>query len=193
MHLSPGNPNRIASLIERLARLMRSSEHASGLNPAQIEALRYLAACNRFSNSPSALAEYLAVTKGSVSQTIQALERKGLVTKAARKGRGRAVAIALTEAGQAVLSRDPWHRMSDQVMALDRRDRAALGESLSAILRGLLAENGRKSFGVCRSCRYFERGGGVPGHPDRCGLLKLDLAPGDVDLICAEHRVPAAA
>ncbi len=170
---------------------MRSCGHGSGLNPAQLEALRYLASCNRFSNSPGALAEYLAATKGTVSQTIQALERKGLVTKAARQGRGRSIAITLTEAGRAALAGDPWHRMSDQVRMLDEQDQVALDATLAAILGGLLAGNGLKSFGVCRTCRYFERGGGVPGHPDRCGLLKLDLAPGDADLICSEHRAAA--
>lgn len=193
MPLSPCDPDRITGLIERLARLMRASGHEAGLNPAQLEALRYLAACNRFSNSPWALAGYLAATKGTVSQTIQALERKGLVAKAARPGRGRSIAITLTEAGWAVLAGDPWRRISDQVMALEPPDRVALGKMLSSILGGLLAENGLKSFGICRSCRYFERGGGVPGYHDRCGLLKLDLAPGDADLICAEHRAPAAA
>ena len=72
----------IALPFERLARLMRAAEHDAGLNPAQWEALRYLSRAIRFSNSPGALTRYLGATKGTISQTVIALERKGFITKA---------------------------------------------------------------------------------------------------------------
>ena len=62
--------------LERLARIMRAREHEGGLNPAQWEALRYLSRANRFSDSPGALTRYLGATKGTISQTLMALERK---------------------------------------------------------------------------------------------------------------------
>jgi DNA-binding MarR family transcriptional regulator len=68
---------RAVDLIERMGRLLRASDHASGLNPAQAEALRYLLRANRFSRTPAALAEYLGSTRGTVSQTLLALEAKG--------------------------------------------------------------------------------------------------------------------
>ena len=40
----------------RLARLLRARGHSNGLNPAQWEALRYLAVANQFSNTPGAMA-----------------------------------------------------------------------------------------------------------------------------------------
>lgn len=86
----------IASLIERLVRLLRSEEFDSGLIPAQWEALRYLARCNRFSDSPAALAAYMGSTRGTVSQTVRALERKGLVEKTPRQGEGRSVTLGLS-------------------------------------------------------------------------------------------------
>ena len=70
---------RAASLIDRLGRLMRSGEHAGDLNPAQWEALRYLARANRFSRTPAALAQYLGSTRGTVSQTLIALEDHGRI------------------------------------------------------------------------------------------------------------------
>ena len=71
----------IAWPLERLTRLMRAGEHEGGLNPAQWEALRYLSRANRFSNSPIALTRFLGSTKGTISQTIKALERKGYIAK----------------------------------------------------------------------------------------------------------------
>ena len=71
----------IAWPLERLTRLMRAGEHEGGLNPAQWEALRYLARANRFSRTPAALADFLGTTRGTVSQTVIALERTGHLTR----------------------------------------------------------------------------------------------------------------
>ena len=80
--------------LERLARVMRAREHEGGLNPAQWEALRYLNRANRFSNSPGALTRYLGATKGTISQTLMALERKGFIAKAERPGEKRSVSLS---------------------------------------------------------------------------------------------------
>ena len=71
-----------AYLIGRLDRLARSGINVAGLNPAQWDALRYLSRANRFSRTPAALADYAGSTRGTISQTLIALEQKGL-----RRGR----------------------------------------------------------------------------------------------------------
>src|SRR6266540_3826854 len=91
---------QIVQSLERLSRLMRASEFGDGLNPAQWEALRYLARANRFSNSPGALTRYLAATKGTISQTVIALERKGYIAKANRPGEKRSIILTLTARGE---------------------------------------------------------------------------------------------
>ena len=83
--------------LERLARVMRAREHEDGLNPAQWEALRFLGRANRFSDSPGALTRYLGATKGTISQTLMALERKGYISKAARLGGRKSVRLALNQ------------------------------------------------------------------------------------------------
>ena len=55
-----GDARMIAWPLERLARVMRAREHEDGLNPAQREALRYVARANRFSNTPGALKALMA-------------------------------------------------------------------------------------------------------------------------------------
>ena len=97
--------------LARLARLMRSAEHEIGLNPAQWEALRFLARCNENSNSPIALTRYLGATKGTISQTVIALVNKGLVNKTNREGERRSVALTLTDEGHEYLKEDPWKRV----------------------------------------------------------------------------------
>ena len=74
-------PDKIANLINRLGRSIHCRQFAQGLNPAQWESLRFLARANRYSRTPSALAEYLRTTKGTASQTLKSLESKGYVRR----------------------------------------------------------------------------------------------------------------
>ena len=71
----------IATLVDRLSRIAHSLQFSEGLNPAQWNALRFLARANKYSTSPGVLADYLGCTKGTISQTLIALESKGLVAR----------------------------------------------------------------------------------------------------------------
>jgi DNA-binding MarR family transcriptional regulator len=180
----------IAWLIERLARLMRAREHDDGLNPAQREAMRYLSRANRFSNSPGALTLYLGATKGTISQTLMALERKGHVAKAVREGEKRSVSLTLTRQGEEALTRDPWSELASAAETLGRKSRRRLAKGLRALLAEELERGGRKSFGLCASCRFFrERGRELDAHgPHLCMLLDEPLSAADSERICVEHE-----
>ncbi len=183
-------------LVERLERLMRTEEYEAGLNPAQWEALRYLARCNRFSNSPGALTAYLGATKGTVSQTVRTLERKGLVTRAKRPGGRRSIQLSLTDEGERVLSLDPRRRIGPTAATLGADTLDALRLGLRTLLHDRIARRGLKTFGLCRSCRHFIRLGAEhdPGGPHRCGLLELPLAEAETAKLCVEHEpAPASA
>ena len=81
MSLSPDDALTAAHLIERLERLARAGAEAERLNPAQWNALRFIASANRFSRTPAALAEFLASTRGTISRTLMALEKNGYVSR----------------------------------------------------------------------------------------------------------------
>src|ERR1700674_5335522 len=76
------NPLVLLELVERLGNLMRTELRKSGgdeaLQPVHLQALIYLSKANRYSNTPQALAEYLGLTKGTVSQTLLLLDPRGL-------------------------------------------------------------------------------------------------------------------
>ncbi|WP_436642211.1 MarR family winged helix-turn-helix transcriptional regulator [Microbaculum sp. FT89] len=175
----------IADLVERLGRLVRSSGYVQGLNPAQWEALRYLGRCNGFSNNPSALASFLSATKGTVSQTVSSLERKGLLTKAPRAGQGRALSLILTAKGRAMLDSDPIADLKAAAVELGS-NAAALDGQLKHLLAECQALYGVRTFGKCRTCRHFEKQ--IPeGAFDRCSLMGARIEATEVDRICAEH------
>jgi hypothetical protein len=72
-----------AILLERMGALIQQSVRNDaarhGLLPIHVQVLHYLAVCNRYSDLPVAIADYFGVTRGTVSQTLAVLERKGLV------------------------------------------------------------------------------------------------------------------
>ena len=180
----------IAAPLERLARLMRAGEHEEGLNPAQWEALRYLSRANRFSNSPGALTSYLGATKGTISQTLKALERKGFVSKTTREGEKRSVVLVLTPKGQDTLARDPWARLTQAAGELSDKSRRRLAKGLRALLQKELARGGHHSFGLCATCRFFRENGldADARGPHQCMLLDEPLSQPDSRRICVEHE-----
>ena len=180
----------IALPLERLARIIRASEHEGGLNPAQWEALRYLSRANRYSDSPSALTRYLGATKGTISQTLKALERKGYVSKSVREGAGRSVRLSLTPKGRDALKRDPWAIVAARAEALGGKTKRRMERGLNALLQQALEQSSLKSFGTCASCRFFRERGreGDPQGPHLCMLFEQPLSADDTARICLEHE-----
>lgn len=185
---------RIAELLDRLGLFQRSRQQADGLNPAQWEALRYLSRANRYSRNPTALTSFLGATKGTVSQTLLALERKHLISRRRDAKDGRAIRLELTAAGQARLAADPIGDIAAAADGLTPDHRQALAQGLTDLLTALQRENGRRPFGICHDCRFFRRDGAAeePGGPHRCGLTGEPLAEPEISLICAEYERRAA-
>ena len=184
----------IADLIERMGRLAHTRQYAADLNPAQWEALRYLDRANRFSRSPSALAAFLGATKGTISQTLIALERKGLVTRERSRRDRRSVTLQLTEAGKALLTDDPLTDLARAAGRLSPDLQNKLFDGLRLVLAAMQDDNGRKPFGQCRCCRFFveEMTVGAGGGPHFCRLLDQPLSREETDSIC-HQQAPARA
>jgi DNA-binding MarR family transcriptional regulator len=176
--------------LERLARLMRSAEHELGLNPAQWEALRFLARANRFSNSPIALTRFLGATKGTISQTLIALERKGYIEKSRRPGERRSIVLSLTADGRELLKEDPWKRVEHSFGKGKSGAMQKLADSISHLLADELAEKQLRSFGTCTTCRFFREKGAKKKSdgPHYCLLLEQNLSKKDAKLICIDHE-----
>lgn len=176
---------RLLDIAERLGNLAEARLKAlgapHGLQTVHMRVLLYLAAANRYSNTPLAVGEYLGLTKGTVSQSLILLEAKGFLSRIADARDRRVVRLALTVAGQAVV---------EEAENLGRLRAAAhvpagLQEGLTGLLRHLQILEGRRSFGQCRTCRHHLAEG-----PDlwRCGLTGEPLSRADGARICREHE-----
>src|SRR5258706_5455383 len=101
-------PLVLLELLERLGNLMRSELRQSGsaesLQPVHLHALVYLSKATRYSNTPQALADFLGLTKGTVSQTLLLLDRRGLIERFEDDIDRRVVRLRLSSAGERLLS-----------------------------------------------------------------------------------------
>ena len=169
-----------SELLVRIANVvsaeLRAAASAHDLKPVQLQALQYLRRCNRYSDTPAALTEYLGLTKGTVSQTLIALEGKGLLDKSPDPEDGRLVRLCLTPPGRAIARKS-------LPVALEGLDDRVLQETLLSLLTAMQRERGGRSFGVCSSCSHFE----TATRGFRCGLTGEALTQSESRKICREH------
>lgn len=176
---------QIRALINRLGRLDAAQVWDGALNPAQRAALDYLARANRFSRAPSQVAEFLGTTRGTASQTLKALLRKGFVTEGRSAIDKRWVSFQVTAAGRAEAGTET--RLVAAITDTPPEDLAVLEGALRRLLHAALRQNGSKPFGICRTCRHFRPSpsGGT------CALLRVALSEVETGQICHEHQVAA--
>jgi len=180
----------VLKILDRLSHLhhayLRQFSYRAGLNLRQLDCLIYLHACNRYSDTPLALTEYLGLTKGTVSQTILSLEDKGLLKKKSDTNDGRIVHLKLTRKAEKLLEQCAGDSPLEK--AFSRETTAVspmLGKMLSSALIEIQRANNSKTFGACYSCSHFRRNG--LGATHQCGLTKEPLSEDESLKICREH------
>lgn len=177
----------LIDIIERFGRLIRSTQYSEGLNPVQWEALRYIARANQFSKSPSALAEFLNATKGTVSQTLISLEDKGYISRYQNEKDKRAVFLKITKQGHDLLSKDPLLHIKEIIQKIENEKSNPLTNYLNDILLQVGKDCQQNSFGVCDSCFHFVQNSNKKEKITHCGLKLEKIKVEDQDKICVNH------
>ena len=182
----------IYNLVERLAELQkvgtRQAVASIGLQPVQLEVLNYLSSCNKYSDTPMAVTEYLGQTKGTVSQTIKSLQAKGMVEKIADNNDKRISHVVLTTLGHKVLKESiPTKLFVDACQVLSDQQQDNIATELTQLIAAIIQSSEMKTFGVCQSCRY---NGKQDDGSYYCNLVKAPLTNDEILLICKEHQLP---
>ena len=177
----------IYDYLERLDNLLRAETWKAAamhqLQPIQLQMLDYLNRCNRYSNTPAGVTAYFQLTKGTVSQSLKALEKRGLITRQPDLEDGRKVHMLVTDAGQELLDKIfPLPFL--QPVENDEETNAEIVPALKNLLSTLQHQNNLESFGVCHTCRHFQT---EATNQYRCGLTHEILTSSEIDLICREH------
>ncbi|MGR9044099.1 MAG: MarR family winged helix-turn-helix transcriptional regulator [Gammaproteobacteria bacterium] len=171
-----------------MAALIRSEERRKctelGIQAVHLQVLDYLSRCNRYSDTPAALTHYLGMTKGTVSQTLLLLERKGFIKKVPDLNDKRMVHLHLIEQGEEVLKRASPTELFGKASSILEKQYPQLPEDvyLQALVALQKAHNSN-SFGLCKTCRYFT----ATQDGFFCGLTKEPLTQKDSEKICQEH------
>jgi DNA-binding MarR family transcriptional regulator len=172
---------RIKELIDRLSRTIAADEWREDFNPTQWTALSYLARANRFSRSPSQVSDFMTATRGTVSQTLKALARKGLIEEWRSDQDRRSISYSVSEKGKLLLQKTGT--IEKAVSSLEGDEALSLLVGLETLMRKALKQRGYRAFGVCDTCRHHSRktSGGF------CCLLNEPLTAPEAKQICHEH------
>jgi DNA-binding MarR family transcriptional regulator len=185
---------KVAAALERIGQAFRvlsqreAQEHA--LSPIQLQLLLRLDVDSAGRRRPGSLAREFDVSAASLSDSIAALERKGLVERRRLGKDGRGVSLALTASGRRLARRlnpvaQPVQRA---VAALPTEQQVALLGSLYSLIAELQRAGVITVARMCITCRHFRpnvRGGERPHH---CALLDKPLAPRSLRIDCPEHE-----
>jgi DNA-binding MarR family transcriptional regulator len=187
-------PAKVAAALERIGQAFRvlaqREAGAQGLSPIQLGLLLRLAADPAERRRLGALAREFDVSPASLSDSVAALERKGLVRRRRLDHDRRGFALALTAAGRRAASRargvaDPVERA---VAALPPADQLALMSALYDVIAELQRAGVVTVARMCVACRHFRPGVRAGDRPHRCALLEVDLAAEDLRIDCPEHE-----
>lgn len=175
-------------LFERINSLLQAEERkgctARGLKLVHAQILDYLAQCSSHSDTPLAVAEFLNLTKGTVSTSISVLERKGYIEKIPDEQDKRVVHLRLSKMGRILLSElKPMTLFSEAEQLLRNTPINTVGEALSAVLAALQNANQVKSFGICKSCSHLIK----DNDEHYCDYVEAFISPNDEIRICRYH------
>ena len=176
--------------IERMVALIRSEERRRctelGLQPVHLQVLDYISRCNRYSDTPAALANYLGMTRGTVSQTLLLLERNGYIEKTPDTQDKRVIHLKLSPEGEAILEKAcpaTLYQKANEIFS--QHDFLNHEDSFMNALLALQKANQSQTFGLCKTCQYFT----LLAEGFTCGLTKQPLSEVDSEKICQEHCV----
>lgn len=188
-------PRRLRDGLDRLSMALKadqwSSANAVGLNPTQAHVLSFLAGRGNGGMRVTAIANHLGVTQPTATDSIAALERKGLVAKSADESDARAIAVAVTEAG-----RDAVKAIGQSTMATD----GALGSLtpgeqedllilITKLIRSLQVAGAISEQRMCATCEYFRpyafAGSDLPHH---CAFVNAPFGNRHLRLDCGDHQ-----
>lgn len=183
------NYNDMFVVVEQLIELTRTIEHkictTLGLDNVHLQVLNYLSNCNKFSDTSTALAEYLGLTRGAVSQTLTFLEKRELISKTNDFKDRRVIRLSLTTAGQSVLKQARSIKIFDMArINLNKEENYEhQAQGFVNVVKALQEASQSKSFGNCTTCYYFTKS------DDRmlCGFWKQPLKTVEIEKFCHFH------
>jgi DNA-binding MarR family transcriptional regulator len=190
---------KILGGLERLAVLMRADARRSaaqvGINPAQ-DAILHLLRARPQGLRVQELARHLNVRQPTITDSLSALERKGLIERRADPADGRAAIVKLGREGLPLGQPARTAALSQTAAALaelSEAEQRSLLKMLIKLIRALQLRNAIPPQRMCVTCRYFGPnmypGADAPHH---CGFVNAAFGAAALRLDCADHEEAGA-
>jgi DNA-binding MarR family transcriptional regulator len=182
--------DRLMDGLDRIASAMRAEVRRSvaprGLNPAQDAILRMLLA-RPAGLRVRVLAGHLGVRQPTVTGSVIALERKGLVRRQADPADARSTIVKVTPEALAPATAVP--SLAAAALAdLSEAEQASLLKTLIKLIRSLQLRHAIPPQRICVTCKYF-RPNVHPeaAEPHHCAFVDAPFGNRALRLDCAEH------
>jgi DNA-binding MarR family transcriptional regulator len=183
----------IATGLSKIGMLLRASEWAradtSGLTPTQSQILVHLV--SRGPARVTDVAEEIAVTQPTASDSVSALVRKGMIRKRSDPADARAVLLHPTPAGRRVAQgATVWpDALLAAIDVLEPDEQAAFLKGLTKMIRTMQVRGAIPIQRLCVSCRHFQpnkhKGTDQPHH---CAFVDAAFGDADLRLDCGDHE-----
>lgn len=176
----------------RLGEVLRTetwrSDASIRLHPSQARMLRLLASSPDGFNV-GAIAHDIGIRQPTVSRAVNTLVRKGLVEKAAQ--RGRAVSVRLSSLGRDWIARseDRGSALDEAIEALSPQEQASLLASATKMIRTLQVSGAIAPQRLCVTCAYFQPNQhSDPNARHHCTMVGAAFGDRELKLDCPEHH-----
>jgi len=163
-----------------------------GLTPTQAQILSFLNGTAQQSASLGEIAEGMAITPPTASDSVSSLVGKGLVTKQRSAADGRAVTLALTGEGRHLAQEvsDWTDFLASTVEALAPDEQEVFVKGLVKIIRTLQVRGEIPLSRMCVTCRYFRpnihAGSTAPHH---CDYVDMRFGDAALKIHCSDHEL----
>lgn len=186
---------RIAQGLAKIGLVLRQNawQEAGGRNltPTQAQILNVLGTAA----SPlgvTAVAEALAITAATASDSVRVLVAKGLVRKRRSSSDGRAVRLQLTARGRSEAHRlAGWPELLMQAIDdLEEHEHALFLRTLVKMIRNLQERHAIPVQRMCVDCRFFAPNVyDDPDKPHHCHYVDGPFGDGELRLDCPDHKL----
>ncbi|MCX7878909.1 MAG: MarR family winged helix-turn-helix transcriptional regulator [Ignavibacteria bacterium] len=187
--------SRIISALERISEAFRillwGESSKTQLSPIQIQILIFLYFHEADKRKVTYISEEFSLSKATVSDSVNTLVRKKLVTKLKDKTDNRACILKLTSRGSKLADKLSLfaNRLKEPVKGMSVTEKEELYSGLIKIIRNLLDAGIITVHRMCYSCRFYEIRENTGSY---CNLLKMSLEKSAIRIDCPDHEPKAA-
>jgi len=195
-HASTSDPIvvRLREGIDRIAFVLRAdlwtAAGEAGLNPTQAQVLSLLAG-RPAGLRPKDIAAHISVSAASISDTLGALVRKGLVRRDSDPNDARAALVRATPGGVRIGAEiaQATSRVATALASLSPAAQEALLLTQIALIRQLQIAGAIPLQRMCVSCRHFRpHAHPSAAKPHHCAFVNAAIGGRDLRLDCGEHE-----